>query len=88
VRTSLEAARTRDDLADIINVAIEELVRHRYELPAFGTLLRITRTARAFVNRSYHRQVAAAMAPEIRHRLEALLLVPEDGASSRPSPGA
>jgi hypothetical protein len=40
---SLAASRTRDDLADIINVAIEELVRQRYELPTFGTLLKIAR---------------------------------------------
>jgi hypothetical protein len=38
VEASLEAARTRDDLTDIINVAIEELVRQRYELPAFQHL--------------------------------------------------
>jgi hypothetical protein len=38
---SLAASRTRDDLADIINVAIEELVRQRCELPAFGMLLKI-----------------------------------------------
>jgi hypothetical protein len=49
VRASIGAARTRDDLADIVNVAIEELVRHRYELPAFGTLLKIARTARSLV---------------------------------------
>jgi Domain of unknown function (DUF4158) len=57
VEASLEAARTRDDLADIINVAIEELVRQCYELPAFGTLLKIARAARARVNRDYQTQV-------------------------------
>ena len=29
------AAETKEDLADIINVAVEELVRHNFELPAF-----------------------------------------------------
>ena len=83
VRASLEASRTRDDLADIVNAAIEELVRHRYELPAFGTLLKIARTARACVNRGCHRRVAAAMTPETRERLSALLVVP-DGAVRSP----
>jgi len=32
-----DAALTKDDLADIINVGIEILVKHRYVLPAFGT---------------------------------------------------
>jgi hypothetical protein len=41
-----EAARTRDDLADIINIALEDLVRQRYELPAFNTVLRAARAAR------------------------------------------
>jgi hypothetical protein len=81
-RASIEAARTRDDLADIINAGIEELLRHRRELPAFGTLLRTARTARAFVNRGYHRRIAAAMAPEARQRLAALLVVPEGASRS------
>jgi hypothetical protein len=34
-----EAARTKEDLADLINVGIEELVRHSFELPGFTTLL-------------------------------------------------
>ena len=44
VETCLQAARTRDDLPDLINMAIEELIRQRFELPAFSTLLRIART--------------------------------------------
>ena len=38
VRALGEAARTKGDLIDLINVAIEELVRQQYELPAFSTL--------------------------------------------------
>ena len=30
-----QAARTKEELADLINVGIEELVRKKYELPAF-----------------------------------------------------
>ncbi|MGI9501715.1 MAG: hypothetical protein ACR2RE_01495, partial [Geminicoccaceae bacterium] len=72
---AIDASRGRDDLADIINAAIEELARCRFELPSFGTLLKIARTARALVNRGYHRQVAAAMTPEMRERLLELLTV-------------
>ena len=77
-RTAIEASRGRDDLADIVNAAIEELVRRRFELPAFGTLLKIARTARSLVNRGYHRQVAAAMSVETRDRLLGLLVVPDN----------
>ncbi len=48
--TCLQAARTRDDLHDLINMAIEELIRQRFELPAFSTLLRIARATRNTVN--------------------------------------
>jgi hypothetical protein len=34
------AAERMEDLADIINVAIEELIRQSFELPGFTTLLR------------------------------------------------
>ncbi len=81
-RACVEAARTRDDLADIVNAGIEELLRCRRELPAFGTLLKLARSARALVNRNYHRQIAAALPPEARERLVALLLVPEGATRS------
>ena len=76
-QAAIEASRGRDDLADIVNAAVEELARRRFELPAFGTLLKIARTARAFVNRGYHRRAAAAMSVDTRQRLVALLAVPE-----------
>ena len=36
-RAIQQAALLREDLVDIIKIAIEELVRQRYELPAFRT---------------------------------------------------
>ena len=56
VRSAVESSRVREDLADIINASIEELLRQRYELPAFDTLYRAAKAARAAVNRSYYRQ--------------------------------
>ncbi|MEI8397184.1 MAG: Tn3 family transposase, partial [Rhodospirillaceae bacterium] len=76
VRISIETARVRNEVADIINAAIEELVRQRLELPAFGTLVKIASTARAAVNRGYHRRVAGALAPGVRERLNDLLILP------------
>ncbi|MBD2365427.1 Tn3 family transposase [Anabaena minutissima FACHB-250] len=45
-----EAAEVKDHPADLINVAIEELVKERYELPAFSTLDRLIRHIRSMVN--------------------------------------
>ncbi len=71
--TSLAASRTRDDLADIINVAIEELVRQRYELPTFGTLLKIARAARARFNREFYSIIYDRLGAENRKRIDSLL---------------
>ena len=75
---SVEAAHAREDIADIINATIEELVRQRFELPAFGTLVKLAISARGTVNRGYHRQVANALPTEVQQRLNTLLLLPPD----------
>jgi hypothetical protein len=76
VETCLQAARTRDDLPDIINMAIEELIRQRFELPAFSTLLRIARATRNTVNRRYQSRVCGLLDADARHRLLAILSRP------------
>jgi TnpA family transposase len=67
-----EAARTKEDLADLINVAIEELVRQRYELPAFDTLVRGARHVRSVLYRQFYQQVDTRLSQEEKTRLDAL----------------
>jgi TnpA family transposase len=71
-----QAARVRDGVADIINAVIEDLVRQRFELPAFGTLVKIATAARAKANRDSYRQVANILPVEVRQRLNGLLILP------------
>ena len=66
VEASVRASRVREDLADIINTAIEELVRQRFELPAFSALMRAARTARATVNRGFYKRVTDAIGDQNR----------------------
>ena len=73
-----EAARLREDTADIVNAVIEELVRRRFELPAFGSMVKISNAARAAANRDCHRQIANALPVETRRRLNDLLILPPD----------
>jgi len=47
-----------EDLADIINVAIEELIRESFELPGFSTLHKEAKRGRAEVNRTLYRRVS------------------------------
>ena len=56
-----EAAQTKDDLVDLMNIGIEELIRQRYELPGFTTLRRTAQRARAEINRALFQQVATAL---------------------------
>jgi hypothetical protein len=77
-----ESARTRDDLADIINVALEELVRQRYELPAFNTVLRAARAARTEINQGYYAQVGARLSDSAKTVLKTLLERPAEGTQS------
>jgi len=83
IATCLDAARSRDDTADIVNCAIEELVRQRYELPLQTLLLRAARTARATINRGYRNALHQALDAATRERLQKLLEV-EPGQTHSP----
>jgi head-tail adaptor len=82
LRTCLAGSRVREDLADIVNMAIEELIRQRYELPSFSTLFRAARAARVTVNRGYYRQIYQAVDPVARAHIDALF---EKGSAERRS---
>jgi len=69
----LDACQTRDIIADIINVAVEELVRQRYELPAFSTLLRAANRTRLEVNSGFYKTVTDSLPEAHRARLDELL---------------
>ena len=78
----MDAAQTKEDLADIINGMIEALVHQRFELPAFSTLERIAFTARRFVNQRYQQTIADRLGKAGRARLDALFLRPLDASQS------
>ena len=75
-----EAALTMDNPADLINVAIEELIKERFELPAFTTLERMARHLRRMVNARLFAQVDERLTARGGRRLDTLL---EAGASRR-----
>src|SRR5947209_3914432 len=73
--TLLRAVRTMDSPADMINAALEALLKQRYEMPAFSTLDRLTRRVRTLVYGRICRMVQRRMTSEIQHGLEALFEV-------------
>ena len=82
--TFSEAAMTKEDVADIVNVGIEILVRHRYELPAFDTLVREARAGRAATNQALYRQVHSALDKTGEDFLDALFIVGDDARRVSP----
>lgn len=67
------AARTKQELPDIINVLIEELVQRKYELPGFTILFRLARRCRNTVNEQIYKSVGGALDKGAIERLDAVL---------------
>jgi hypothetical protein len=67
------AAERMEDLADIINVAIEELIRESFELPGFSTPHKEAKRGRAEVNRTLYHRVSGALGAEGQSAIDALL---------------
>jgi len=78
----VDAALTKDDLADIINVGVEILVKYRYELPAFGTLLREAKAQRAATYQALFHGVFERLSETDRVVLDALFLVGDGDRTS------
>ena len=68
-----KAAGVMNNPADLINVAIEELVRQRIELPAFSTLDRHSRRIRTLVNSRIFETVLKRLSELERKQLDTLL---------------
>jgi hypothetical protein len=62
-----------DNPADLINVAIDELIHQRYELPGFNTLDRLVRRVRNLVNQKLFSLVLSQLHQEYIQRLDNLL---------------
>jgi Tn3 transposase DDE domain len=71
---ALADATTKHALEDLINVAIEQLVRQRYELPAFDTFNRAARRVRAILTRVLYDRVFSALSQDDLARIDALFI--------------
>ncbi|HET8700600.1 MAG TPA: Tn3 family transposase [Nitrococcus sp.] len=72
------AAETKHIVPDIVNVMLEELVHHRYELPAFSTLERIAIEAREKIHEAYFQRITSSLTVEARTLIDELLVTPAD----------
>jgi TnpA family transposase len=77
------AAQVKDNPADLINVALEELVRARLELPGYSTLDELAATVRTRVNEEFYDLVYARLTAEDVEGLLGLLVVDPVSRRSR-----
>lgn len=68
-----DAARTKDNPADLISVALEELVKARFELPGYTTLDKLTARVRTDVNQELFAGIVVRLDPVDRSVLLGLL---------------
>lgn len=72
VKAAAEAAKTKDNDADIINVVIDELIHQRHELPAFSTLIRLSRKVRYTLYNSYYKHVYKNISDDTKKLIDKL----------------
>lgn len=76
------AADNRHVVADIINVMLEELVHHRYELPAFSTLDRLAVQAREKIHETHYESISNQLDSQVKTLIDSLFKVGAGETSS------
>jgi Domain of unknown function (DUF4158) len=82
IKAVSDAASTMDNPADLINVALETLIKERFELPAFSTLDRLVGRVRVVANQRYFEKILTRLSSEETRRLDALLVTEGRGSRS------
>jgi TnpA family transposase len=75
-----QAVQTLNNPADLINVAIEQLVYQRHELPAYSTLNRLANHIRNEINQSWYTLLAKRLSTQDREILKQLPQLRDDAS--------
>jgi TnpA family transposase len=81
--STYKAAQVMNNPADLINVAIESLIKERFELPAFSTLDRSVRHIRTLVNSVIYENVFMKLTSDKKSQLDSLLNVEDSSTYSK-----
>ncbi|MEG0672316.1 Tn3 family transposase [Clostridium sp.] len=81
--STYKAAQVMNNPADLINVAIETLVKERFELPAFSTLNRSISHIRTLVNSNIYENVLKKLTTDKKCQLDNLLNVENSDTYSK-----
>jgi len=71
---AIEAAKTKESVADILNVSLERLIQGSIELPGFRELERACESARHSVNTAYYKEIAQHLEQESLDAIDRLLV--------------
>jgi hypothetical protein len=82
IKVATEASKTKDNDADIINIVIDELIHQSYELPAFSTLVRLSRKSRHIIYNSYFKHVYKHISDETREYIDKLFNSNQDDVNT------
>lgn len=72
-KAALNAATTKENLADIINCIIDELIMSKFELPAFQKLVRLARAARSVVNNDIYVKIFNELTEEQKQFIDKII---------------
>ncbi len=67
------AAKTKDEPLDLVNLAIEELIRNYYELPTFNTLEKAAKRIRLSINRSFYKTIVSSLNEDLKQKIDSLI---------------
>ena len=81
-QTAKEAAKTKNEAKDIINVVLEILVKEKFEFPSFSRIDRIVRRVKNEVNQSIINNINNQLPDEYKEILDFLLTTPDDQQTS------
>jgi hypothetical protein len=81
VNAMIEASQTKNVIADIINASIEELVRQKFELPSFTTMLRAAKKTRHKVNNIIYNHIYSGFNKKQKKLISSILKAPPEGKS-------
>lgn len=77
VNTMTKLAFSKDDPADLVNAAIEELIRQRYELPVYNTLKDAANDVRNKFYRTIYHHIDNVLNDEHKKNIDQLFQIPE-----------
>lgn len=84
-QAAINAAKTKEDLIDIINSMIDHLIKERYEIPRYQNLLRLARASRKLVTQQYFNHILSQLSDDGKTFIDELFNLSCENGSAKNS---